>query len=106
MNDNKTIFIVVDQGFSSRYLLRTDVFRALKQSGHRIVILAPNADEDYFQNEFNDQNIFTEKYEVEKYAQYQNRSFIQNFLKYARFYGYNKKYYNNCSVFWFNLFFY
>jgi hypothetical protein len=48
----KTVFLVVHQGFAARLLLRTDVLQTLKAAGARIVILAPNADEQYLHDEF------------------------------------------------------
>jgi CDP-glycerol glycerophosphotransferase (TagB/SpsB family) len=48
----KTVFLVVHQGFVARFLLRTDIFRTLKEAGVRIVIVTPNADEPYMKAEF------------------------------------------------------
>jgi len=88
----KTIFIAVDQGFSIRYLLRTDVFAELKQAGHRLVILSPNHDEEYFVREFADENVFLEPYRVGEYERYFTRSRVQRFLKTLRDYSYDARY--------------
>lgn len=102
MKSEKTVFIIVDQGFSTRYLLRSEIFQVLKNSGHRIVILAPNPDEEYFQKEFQINNVFMEKYEIEKYSEYQRKSVIQKLLKKARLFAYNRRHYVNCSHYWYN----
>lgn len=47
-----TVFLVAHQGFAARYLLRTDILTTLVDAGARVVILAPNADEPYFVEEF------------------------------------------------------
>lgn len=47
----KTIFLVVHLGFAARFLLRTDVLRTLIAGGARVVVLAPNADEEYLRDE-------------------------------------------------------
>ena len=89
MNSVKhTLFIVVDQGFAARYLLRTDIFTTLKNSGARIVILTPNADEDYFIKEFDDENVYIEPIKVDEYKQYSGNR-IQFFLQQARWFSMN-----------------
>lgn len=103
MKLKKAVFIVVDQGFSVRYLLRSNIFRVLKNAGHRIVILAPNADDEYFLKEFSGPDVFIEKYEIEKYAEYQKNSIIQKLLRSARLNAYNKSYHVNYSHYWYNL---
>lgn len=86
----QTIFIAVDQGFSARYLLRTDIFKVLKSSGARIVILTPNADEEYFVKEFADDNVFIEPLNLKGYKEY-SKNRIQSFLRQARWYVMNGK---------------
>lgn len=95
----KTIFIAIEQGFTARYLLRTSLFETLKQSGARIVILAPNADEPYFANEFRDKNVFIEKYEVDQYRFKKSR--WRTFFTQARFYTYNSTYHVNVPHYWY-----
>jgi hypothetical protein len=86
----QTIFIAVDQGFAARYLLRTDIFRVLKNFCTRIVILSPNADEDYFSREFSNNNVSVETIRIEAYQKYA-RSRLQTFLRYVRWYVMNNK---------------
>jgi hypothetical protein len=48
--ERPAVLVVAWQGFTARYLLRTDVARRL--TGHaRLVVLAPNADEPYLRDE-------------------------------------------------------
>ncbi len=83
MSVRQTIFIAVNQGFASRYLLRTDIFGELKKSGARLVILSPNGDEDYFKKEFEDETVTVERMEVEAYEAY-NANRVQRFLRNVR----------------------
>src|SRR5436190_21509966 len=46
-----TVMLVVTQGFSARYLLRTGILPRLRERGARVVVLTPNADEPYFRAE-------------------------------------------------------
>jgi hypothetical protein len=47
----RTLFMVVHQGFVARYLLRTDILDSLSAAGARVVVLAPNHDEPYLEAE-------------------------------------------------------
>jgi len=47
-----TIFFSITHGFQARDLLRTDVFRVIRQAGVKVVILSPNHNDDYFVREF------------------------------------------------------
>jgi hypothetical protein len=60
-----TVFLVAHMGFAARYLLRTDIFSTLKAAGARIVILAPNAGEQYMADEFADANVALERLRVD-----------------------------------------
>ena len=80
----KTIFMVLHQGFTSRYLLRTDILRQLKKKGHRIVILVQEPEQEYLQKEFKDTNIFIERFETEKCRSYEKSSYLQRVLKNVR----------------------
>ncbi len=84
----QTLFIAVEQGFASRYLLRTDIFKVLKNSGARIVILTPNADEEYFVKEFKDDNVFIEPINLKAYKEY-SRGKVQTFLHQVRWFVMN-----------------
>lgn len=81
---DKTIFLAVDHGFSARYILRTDIFRRLRDANLWIVILTPNADEEYFRREFSGENVFVERYEIEKCTEYLKRSILQRLFRYWR----------------------
>ncbi|MEE9324467.1 MAG: hypothetical protein V3U90_02780, partial [Dehalococcoidia bacterium] len=80
----ETIFIFIPDGFAARYLLRTDIFETLKQSSVRIVILSPNADEEYFLQEFSGPQIIIERLGVDKSDRYFNKSKSQQLLKALR----------------------
>ena len=43
-----TVMLVVTQGFSARYLLRTGILARLRERGAKVVVLTPNAGEAYF----------------------------------------------------------
>ena len=57
----KTIFLSISHGFQARDLLRTDVFRVLRNNGVQIVILTPNANDQYFVREFAGPGVFLER---------------------------------------------
>lgn len=63
---NPTLFFVVDHGFSARYLLRCGILEELLQRGARIVILTPNENESYFQQEFSHPQIVIEHLKMEE----------------------------------------
>jgi hypothetical protein len=56
----KTAFLSITHGFQARDLLRTDVFRVLRDSGVRIVILTPNYQDEYFVREFSGPDVALE----------------------------------------------
>lgn len=95
----KNICLVVDQGFSARYLLRSDFFKILKKSGVSIVIVAPSADEEYFLKEFAGENIFIEKYELEKYDNRFRK--LHAFFALGRLYAHNNKHFINFPRYWY-----
>ena len=63
--DAPTVFLVAHMGFAARYLLRTDIFSTLKAAGVRIVILTPNAGEQYMVDEFANANVVLEPLRVD-----------------------------------------
>lgn len=83
-DSEKTIFLAIDQGFAARYLLRTDIFRTLKEEGVRLVILTPNSDERYFSDEFAADNVLIEKYEFERGLAYLRQSRFQHIFRRLR----------------------
>jgi len=92
LNHNKTLVVVVNQGFSARYLLRTDIYEKIKKSKINIVILTPNADEEYFKKEFSDENVSIEMFCTDKYEEYLKRHKFQRLLKTIRSFVLNDKY--------------
>src|SRR5438045_2177392 len=50
-----TALLVAHSGFAARYLLRTDIYRGLREAGMKVVILTPNPGEPYFTEEFADE---------------------------------------------------
>lgn len=94
----KTIILVINQGFSSRYLLRSAIFQILQKSGFRIVILSPGAKEEGFVNEFKYDNVFHELYEPSKYRDISSK--IYQFFTVARLYSFKSNYYNNFTHYW------
>lgn len=52
--------MVVHQGFVARYLLRTDVLRALRDAETRIVVLTPNHQEQYLRDELREADVAVE----------------------------------------------
>jgi len=79
-----TVFLAPDQGFSSRYLLRTDIYRTLKESGAHVVILSPHAREPYFVQEFSGENVSLEHYDVEAGLAYVASSWLHRRLRLLR----------------------
>lgn len=89
----KTLFIVINEGFSARILLRTKLLSKLKLN-FKIVILSPNSNENYFKKEFEGKNVFFENYEFRKY----NKNFIQRFLHNLRLFSFTTK--NEFTDYW------
>ena len=58
--DAKTIFLTVTFGTNVRDILRGNVLKVLKASGHRIVILSPIHDDPAFRAEFESDNVIVE----------------------------------------------
>ena len=83
---------MVHQGFEARYLLRTDIFKEIKKCVEKIVIVTPNADEDYFKQEFQKDNVYIEKFKDEKCEEFLKKSKGQRFLKFVRSFVLNGKY--------------
>jgi len=101
MKRKKNIYLAVDQGFSARYLLRSDFFDALCRSEHRVIILAPNSDEPYFQKEFEAEHVHLQRYKIEKYANYFKGSTLQSLLRAAFLFTYKNHQEINHPTFWY-----
>lgn len=80
----ETIFLVIHSGFAARYLLRTEILPVMKQAGIRIVILTPNAEEDYFQKEFSAPGIHIEKLQSDSCSKYLRGSKVQQLFRRIR----------------------
>jgi hypothetical protein len=59
-NMQKTIFITISRGGTARNMLQTEVFKILKASGNRIVILTPAYKDERFLNEFSAPGVYFE----------------------------------------------
>ena len=101
MKKKKNIYLVVDQGFSARYLLRSDLFDVLRLSGNRIIILTPNSDESYMKNEFSYENVLLHHYENEKYSNFIKCSAIQRIIRAAYLFVYENHTEVNHPAFWY-----
>lgn len=77
MNRPATVFLVVHAGYPARYLLRTDILGALMRARARVVILTPNATEEYFRKEFERDGIAVERLNLEACTAYYGRSRIR-----------------------------
>ena len=100
---NKTIMLVVAQGFTSRYILRSRIFDTLKKSGCRIVILSPSSKEKYFKDEFDGDNVFHEHYHPDDYRDKNSR--IYQYFTLARLYSFKAGLFNNFTNYWKNQYF-
>lgn len=57
----KTIFLSIFDGDTERVILRTDVFKVLKESGHKIVLLVRGADRiEHYKKEFESEQVAVE----------------------------------------------
>ncbi len=88
----KCIFLVVNSGFEARYLLRTDIFKELKKQIEKIVIVTPNADEDYFKQEFQKDNVHIEGLNSKKCEEFLRKSRGQLSFQLIRGFVLNGKY--------------
>jgi hypothetical protein len=86
-NNPNTIFIAVNSGFGARYLLRSDILPSLVAAGLKVVVLTPNADEDYFRQEFEAAGAVVELFDFEACRAYFLGSQLQIFLKELRWYA-------------------
>ena len=60
MSRAPVILLVAHHGMAARYLLRTEVFSTLRAAGARIVIVTPNFDEPYMDEEFGGEQVTLE----------------------------------------------
>lgn len=81
----KTVFVVVQNGFMARYILRSGILEILKKS-YRVVILTPNSHEQYFIREFKDENVHIEPLQSKLYEEYEKKHPVERFLRQIRWY--------------------
>ncbi|MFH1385237.1 MAG: hypothetical protein ABIH47_09815 [Candidatus Omnitrophota bacterium] len=81
----KTIFIATHQGFTTRYLLQTDILARLKEYGHRIVIISPNSNDENFRNDYVSENVFIEQFNYKKIYTIRDTFLYQFFTQTRRF---------------------
>ncbi|OVE76432.1 hypothetical protein BVX97_00920 [bacterium E08(2017)] len=86
----QTVFLVVQQGYGARYLLRTEILRTLKKHCKRVIVLTPNADEDYMRAEFDGDNVSVEPFRVDEYSKISKRPW-HRFFRDVRWYAGNGK---------------
>ncbi len=60
-NREPCLLLNITHGFQARLLLRSEVADRLLDAGCRLIVCSPNADEEYFANEFDHPNIVLEK---------------------------------------------
>ena len=94
----KTIVLVISQGFSSRFILRSAIFSKLKGSGHKVVILSPSSNEEYFTKEFSGENVFHEYYDTDRYRD--KNSKLSLVFTLCRLYCFKSKFSNNFTNYW------
>jgi len=82
-NTKKTIFIATHLGFTTRYLLKTDIFERLKEYGHRIVIVSPNGNDERFREDYQGDNVFIEQFNYNKIYRIR-RTYIYRIFTIAR----------------------
>ena len=88
----KTVFIYVHQGFSVRYLLRSQVLRTLNNGRNRIVILSANAKEEAFAKTFRKDGVILEPFEQEKCETFWQQSKLQKTFRDLRAFVLNGRY--------------
>ena len=86
------IFIYANQGFTVRYLLRTQILKTLEKSGARVVILAHNPDASGFRETFESKNVIVEPFAREACERYLASSKLQRVIKLHRAFVVNGSY--------------
>jgi hypothetical protein len=80
MNE-KTLFIIINNGWEARNILRTDTFKILKENLGKIIILLTKPTEDYFIEEFEKDNVIIKGVDFkENPIENRLRWFRENFL--------------------------
>jgi len=92
IDSTKTVFLVVGQGYSIRYMLRTDILKMLRSKGLNVVILSPNGQDADFKASFEKHGVSTERLEVDQYQTYLNGSALQKLMRTIRQFTLNGDY--------------
>ncbi|OGL15633.1 MAG: hypothetical protein A3K12_13520 [Candidatus Rokubacteria bacterium RIFCSPLOWO2_12_FULL_71_19] len=92
MGEDRPLLIALNHGIAARNVLQTDLFRELKGSGIRIVLLTPNAEDEAFRRAYGGDNVVFEKMEIDRYREYLSRSRAQALLKTIRWFTLNGNY--------------
>lgn len=87
-----TVMLACLNGFSVRYLLRSDVLRGLKEAGAQCVVLFGGADDPAFIREFADDQVVVRKLRNEAYRDYEKRRPWLRFLKNIKRFSLNGRY--------------
>lgn len=86
-----TILIPINQGFSARFILQTDVFRRLQSTpGNQIVLLVPEENE-YFRAFLKYPNVRLARYEMEKCHSYRYGSAFERRMHLLRLWVQNER---------------
>ena len=67
---SKTVFIYVNQGFTVRYLLGSNILKNITENVDQVVILSHNGDEKAFKEKFEGPRIKVEKARYEEYQSF------------------------------------
>ncbi len=81
----KTILIATHQGFTTRYLLQTDIFRFLKSYGNRVVILSPNSTDESFRADYGSAQVSIEQFNYEAINKVRQKKLYAFFIQIKRF---------------------
>ena len=81
------VFLAVGDGYQARSLLRSGVFATLKEHVDKLVVLAPNPDEEYLRRELQAPNVVVEDLQVDGATAYMGRNRVQNVLRRVRNYA-------------------
>lgn len=89
---SKTILIPINQGFTARYFLQTDIFKKLQVSGNHIVIMVPNPKDSFYSPFKHYENVSLVHYRIDKSEEYLNKRPIERLLKLIRYFVQNGHY--------------
>lgn len=91
IKNKKCIFMYVSQGFSLRYLVRSDILKYLLKEDFHIVLLAHNANEPGFRERYESSNVSVEKYDYKGSEQFLRKNKLQRILVQIRSFVINRK---------------